>query len=74
MGIHPSLVCTVLCKTIPTLMHDHVSNFYFYGKWSYFKITISFTKEIAKTFSPIAINSSLHSHRFLLSILNQFTS
>ena len=72
MGIPPSLVFTVLCKTIPTEMRDRVRNFYFDGQWSYFKITIFFTKEIVKTFSPVAVNSSLLSHKFSLSILNQF--
>ena len=72
MGIRPSLVSTVLRKIIASLTSDRVRNFYFDGEWSYFKITIFFTKEIAKTFSPIAVNSSLCSHKFSLSILNQF--
>ena len=72
MGIRPSLVFTVLCKTIPTLTHDLVRDFHFDGKWSYFKITIFFAKEMAKTFSPIAVTSSLRLHKFSLSILNQF--
>ena len=72
MGIRPGLFSTVLCKTVPTLTRDSVRSFYFDGEWSYFKITIFFTKEIAKTFSAIAVNSSLCSHKFSLSILNQF--
>ena len=59
MGIRPGLFSTVLCKTVPTLTRDSVRSFYFDGEWSYFKITIFFTKEIGKTFSPIAFNSSL---------------
>ena len=48
MGIRPSLVSTVLCKTITTLTCDRVRNFYFDGEWSYFKVTVFFTKVIAK--------------------------
>ena len=70
MGIRPSLVSTVLRKIIASLTSDRVRNFYFDGEWSYFKITIFFTKEIAKAFSPIAVNGSLRSHKFSLSILN----
>ena len=69
MALCPSLVSTVVSKTIPTLTRDRVHNFYVDGEWSYFKITIFLTK----TFSPIVVNNSLRSHKFSLSILNQFT-
>ena len=49
MGIRPSLVSTVLRKIAPSLTRDHVRNFYFDGEWSYFKITIFFTKTIARS-------------------------
>ena len=48
MLIRPSLVSTVLCKTTPTITYDRVRNFYLHGEWSYFKITIFFTKAVAK--------------------------